>query len=147
MVIYGVIKVLAQGVAENAALRAWCQEHYGKDPVVFVGIDQKRPPSPSDVPFVAFSSSESTEKGLLSQGALLFDVIWGVANEEKTVTGNLVEYDGARECDEMGSLVAAALERVEPSFTVASGTYDIDLSTPWFPLWCGVLTLNANLRR
>jgi hypothetical protein len=58
-----------------------------------------------------------------------------------------VEYDGARECDEMGSLVAAALERVETSFTVASGTYDIDLSTPWFPLWCGVLTMNANLRR
>jgi len=35
-VIYDVIKTLAQGVAENVALKTWCQEHYGKDPVVFV---------------------------------------------------------------------------------------------------------------
>ena len=145
--IYTILREIASGIATNAAINAWCQEHYEADVNVQIGIDQKRPPSPQDVPFVCISSSESTEKGLLSKGALFFDVLWGVEDEGKTVTGNLTEYDGARLCDELGSLVVYAIERVEPGWTAASGTYAVDLSTPWFPLWCGALQMTVNIRR
>ena len=145
--IYSILRELASGIAGSAAINAWCQEHYETDVHVLIGTDQKRPPGPQDVPFVAITTTESTEKGLLSQGALIFEVVWGVESDTKTVTGNLTEYDGARLCDELGSLVAKALERVEPTYTAASGTYAIDLSTPWFPLWCGVLSMTVNLRR
>lgn len=145
--VYGVLRELAQGLANDSALLAWCQSKYGTPPTVMLGVDQKRPPSPEDVPFVAFSTSESTEKGLLTQGTLFFDVIWGVVNESKEADGNLAEYVGARECDEMGELVAKALERVEPRFTAAMGDYTIDLATAWFPLWCGTLNMTLNLRR
>lgn len=145
--IYTILREIASGIANDAAINAWCQEHYEDDVHVQIGIDQKRPPSPQDVPFVAISSSESTEKGLLSQGALFFDVLWGVEDDGKTVTGNLTEYDGARLCDELGSLIAASISRVEPGWTAASGTYAVDLSTPWFPLWCGALQMTVNIRR
>ena len=145
--IYTILREIASGIANDAAIKAWCQEHYEDDVHVQIGIDQKRPPSPQDVPFVAISSSESTEKGLLSQGALFFDVLWGVEDDGKTVTGNLTEYDGARLCDELGSLISASISRVEPGWTAASGTYAVDLSTPWFPLWCGALQMTVNIRR
>jgi hypothetical protein len=145
--VYQILRELAAGVAANAAVNAWCQEHYSDDIHVILGIDQKRPPSPQDVPFVAFSASESTDKGLLTQGTLLFDVLWGVTDEGKTTDGNLTEYTGVRLCDELGALVSAALERVEKGYTVASGSYSIELSTPWFPLWCGLLSMTANIRR
>ena len=147
MVIYSILREIASGIATNAAINAWCQAQYGSDVHVQIGIDQKRPPSPQDVPFVAISSSESTEKGLLAKGGLFFDVLWGVESDSKTVTGNLAEYDGARLCDELGSLIAASIERVEPGWTAASGTYAVDLSTPWFPLWCGALQMVVNIRR
>lgn len=142
-----IIKELATKLGADTAINTWCQSHYGEDVNVLIGIDQKRPPSPQEVPFIAFSSAESTDKGLLTEPALFIDVLWGVSSEERIETGNVLEYEGVRMCDELGSLIADVVVRVEGNYTTASSSYNVEYSTPWFPLWCGVLSLTINLRR
>lgn len=130
-------------LAADAALLAWSKTHYGSDPALFVGLDERDRPGPEACPLVLIRPDRQTE----SDGYYVFSVQidWAVHDDTATVSGTVREYAAVRRVDEMGRLILAALEAGLPDVLGMTRT-DYQLETvERFPLVLGGVDLNFNV--
>jgi len=114
----GLLKSIAEAVAGDESVTAWCADRYGKSQTVYVYVDEENPPSESDYPVVAVISADAERGDAKAETVYEIDVGCGVISEEKEESalpggGRIVEYKGFTEAEEFRTEVENALFRAK----------------------------------
>lgn len=121
----------------SAEVKAWCQEKYGKDPKIFVGVNEKRPPKDTDCPFIVLMALPKTEGLENSPYTYSFLVGWSVLNKEITDIDGVIEYPGLYETDELGQMIWGLIQAASSEHPCSQMEYDINADSmdllPQFP--------------
>jgi hypothetical protein len=140
-----ILEAARDAVKDNAALLAWCASEYESDLTVFVGLDEGNPPGESDCPFVAFFPDRfgiGQERAEHEHG---FGMLFGILNETKSETENVVEYRGVYDLSDFWELLWNALV-AEFSEEVALSAADAELEPiDLFPLFLGAVDVTLEV--
>lgn len=107
----GLIEAIGQALVSDAQLAAWCNEQFGRPPIVFIGVDESDPPGEADYPLVAVIGidqvrgiGEHEERWILSLGV-------GVVNEDLPQGGPIRTRAGFLQAETMRELAENAVFR------------------------------------
>lgn len=112
-------------VADDAAVKAWCQSNYSQDHKVYVGVDTRKPPGADDYPLVHLYPVSKAEGYSITRQGIIIGATCGIHDSTMLSTGkaNVVEYRGVSYIDELRNLIRAAI------LSVDYGAYDPDINT------------------
>jgi hypothetical protein len=103
---------LIQTTLENdAAIFAWCETNFGRDPKIFIGIDPFDPPEFDNCPMIVVSSGARFRESNQAYIDHSINVGVGIKNEAKTTGVNTVRFDGIDQLDLFANMVEIALTR------------------------------------
>lgn len=111
-------------LAADPAVKAFCLSKYGKEPMIFLGNDVRNSPEEDSCPYIMLLPGDKVE-GMLKEYEYQASIGWVIYQEEVTVTGNVVEFNGLTEVDELGQLILKAVNE-GGSVPFKRIDYDID---------------------
>ena len=90
-------------LAESSALKSWCDEKYGKEPHVYLGLNLKAPPGEDECPVVIVLPVSTTLTDESWPNDAVISVMWSVKNSETEEQDNGVFIlTGLLESEEFG---------------------------------------------
>lgn len=143
LALYTIFAAWRDALASDPAITAWCFEKYGRGHKLFAGLDLKRAPKPEETPYIILRAGAKVESEA-EPYRYAFSVGWGLVNDEKTETGNIIELAGTKDADELGQLILECLTSVSPNYPVTRVEYDLD-SIDFFPLHVGAMDLETEI--
>jgi hypothetical protein len=133
---------IAESIATDAAIEAFCQANFNKSISVYVHIDPKNPPSINLAPWVGLTIQgyrRVTDMNLLTMD---FDIESAVfcSESKKTTVGNIVTMNGFNVLEDLSDLVFAVVEGcISTSLTQLNITFSDEQQTALmisdFPGW------------
>lgn len=139
-----ILDLFSSKLAATAALDAWCQEKFGKDATIFVGVDLREPPGKAHAPFIVLQPGPAQEGDEVSTFSYQVTVDWCIVAETSTVTGNVRKVDGLALSDELGRIILEALRPASPNVTLSAWNYTIE-QIEFFPMIMAGLDLTLNV--
>ncbi len=130
------IQALRDGIADNSAVKAWCQATYGKDHKVYLGIDQDNPPAETAYPLVSLYPL-SKKGGLFEERKTHeFGVSLGIYDSTLAAGGktNVIEYNGVQRIEAFRKLISAAISAALTTVRIigSESTYEALELFPYF---------------
>lgn len=139
---------LASTITGASEISAFTVTKYGKDLMVFIGVDVQNPPDALDLPCAII---EPTVKNIgSSDSAFDYEVVIhiGIEGSDKpTINGNIVTYDGVYNIEDLGNLIVESIRTAIASSTNLD-TYAIDFyidEIANFPTYSGVILLSMSV--
>jgi hypothetical protein len=144
--IYDILTVWRDILSNDIKIKEFCLEKYHKEPKIYLGIDLKNPPSVLDCPLIILCPGTKIEGEDEEEFRYAISVSWGIVNEKRKITGNIIEYFGIKEADEFGQLILLALSEANQDHPISSVHYELD-SLDFFPQHCGEMRLEITVPR
>ncbi len=154
------LKIMARrwrDILKNSTrIRDFCVEKYGRRPTIFVGVNGRKLPDKRHGPAIFILPGVKTE-GLIPEFAHAIAVSWFIVQEKisvdgveqpwrENVTGELIEFLGAYEADDLGQIIYEVLaEELMDDYPITKAEYDIDTSPEYFPQWPGHMVLTTEI--
>lgn len=116
-----VLQAMSNALADDAALNSWCTVQFGKQPSVFLGIDENRPPAEEDYPVIALVGVEQ------ARGQDRRELEWrvflgvGVVNDEIAQSGSVRTRTGFLQAETLREFAENALYRARLCDTESAG--------------------------
>ena len=133
-------------LANDPAIKAFCQEKYALLPTVFIGFNEKKPPTVADCPVIIIFPGNKDEG--LDQEVFTYrlSIGWSIVNEtaDTTVLG-IVKYVGVEEADALGQLIWSAIAEAPTGNPVSRIYFDLE-AVAWFPQIPGRMDLEIDIR-
>jgi len=133
----------AEAVAQDAAIKAWCQGQYSEDHTVYAGLDIRNPPQDSDCPYVVLYPVRKEFGQHRREKFHEFEVV-GCLHDTTTRShagiSNLTEFTGVQNIETFRKLVEDAIAGVDIgnlTLAVIAVDYEIIESFPFF--MCGMV--------
>ena len=122
----------------------YCMAKYGKAPTVFVGLDVRDSPGEEDCPLIVVFPGDKNEG--LKQANYQYNLSIGfvILQENFTTTGNVREYHGIYEVDDIAQLSLKAVVVASEDYPVSQATIRIDL-TEHQPQYAGHMDLTIDI--
>lgn len=139
-----VIKKWANALVNSQELLDFCEEKYQKPPTIFIAYDAEHPPTQDDHPLVILHYAKKTEGEQIDQYNYFFMVDWGVMNSKATRTGNLVEFEGYAEANQMGEIILDVISNVSNDYPIAKVDFDIEPEL-YFPIIPGQMKIYLDI--
>jgi len=98
-------------IANDQALRAWCNAEFGSGPTVCLGIDDNNKPKPEDYPVVAVVGVEQIRGQAGRENLWIVELGVAVRNEEIKVSGNILTRTGFLQAETLRELAEDAVYR------------------------------------
>ena len=99
-------------LVNSMAINQFCDEHFGKLPLIFLGYDfSADPPTAEDCPFIALAPGEKIEGDDEENFLYKIPISLGIYNDEKPDTSidRVIKYKGVIERDQFVQLVIAEI--------------------------------------
>ena len=106
------LKLIANEIANDAALEAWCQAAYTKSPSIYVYIDPKNPPKINKAPWVGLSITNIVQPTAQNGHVLTFtlETACFISSSGETTVGKVTTLDGFAALENFSDLVYTAIE-------------------------------------
>lgn len=100
---------IRDAIKADQAVTAWCQQNYGRQHKVYVGIDEENPPAEADYPLVAVipAGHKWGLKSRLEEARLI--IVCGIVQSAVDIAGNVIELRGIQEIETFRRLVEERL--------------------------------------
>ncbi len=105
-----ILNKIAEILAADAGIEAWCQEKYGKSPTIWLGVDEEHPPGADDMPSIVIYTATRDEIE-----ANVKTVQWSVhigcvvSNSEIVANGKTRTFTGMLQSEELRAYVETAI--------------------------------------
>jgi hypothetical protein len=140
-----IAKRWAEALAADPNITDFCQAKYGKQQIIYLGMDTKHLPNSDNCPRIIIQIGEKLEGEGERQHQYILTVGWTIKNEKFAQADNIIEYAGMQECDDLGQLIYSCINSVNPDFPIETATYTI-APIDFFPQFVGdleaVITIN-----
>ena len=143
---------IRNGIADDAAIKAWCQANYSQNHKVYAGMDDREPPDGADCPYV-YIYMESKQVGYqLEKKGHAIGIITEIYKEGTTaVTGksNITAQTGVIHNEEFRKLIETSvigvlsIELSEDAIEQIDITYEDSDPYPYFRSYMG-FSINEN---
>jgi hypothetical protein len=130
-------------IKADQTIASWCQQKYGRQHKVYVGIDDENPPAEEDYPLVAiipFEHRWGLKSRLEEARAIL---VCGVVQKAVTSSGNVVEMVGISEVETLRRMVEERLFKA--GLLLADSTAD-SLSGYFFPAFASAAEITIETK-
>ena len=128
----------------SQAIQAYCLEKYNKAPQIFVGTNGKAQPADTDYPLVVLYPGSKAEGLELPEYTYKIAVGWTIRQEAKVMSGNITEYRGVSECDDLGQLIYLELANVSPDNPISEMNYHIE-PVAYYPCFPGRMDITLKI--
>ena len=115
---------LRDSLVASSEIRSFCQEHYGRDPIISAGYNARRPPQEEDLPIIVLIPEGSTFSAVEKREHSIV-ITWSVLSPEVDIEENRRTYKGFLEADELGELIYESLEVIGDQYKLSSTGYDL----------------------
>lgn len=132
------LKKIKDALAADKELLAWCQQAFGKSPLISLGLDENNPPEADQYPLIAILGAEQVRGD--DKRELVWELTLGVAllQEEILEIGITRTHTGMLQVEDLRELAEDALYRARIAGTDSEGE-SASLST--YPLFMSLSTL------
>ncbi len=130
-----IIRKWANALAESQDLLDFCEQKYNKLPTIFIGSDYQNPSSQDDYPIIILHHAKKIEGDKIDKYTYRIVVDWGIWNDFAERQGNIVEFVGIAEADEMGQIILDVISKVNENYPIRKVYYNIvpDTNFPFVP--------------
>ena len=136
-----ILQKMRDVLANNQELQDWCQVNYGKQPTIFVGIDERNPPGKKNCPLIILRLDDSEIGKETKQHEYKILVDWAVLDESVTKNDNIIEYRGVYQADAMGQIIWRALPDFSQNISLSRTAYALE-PIDYFPMILGGMDLS-----
>lgn len=140
---------LAQALASNPNVIAFCTEKYGKAPQVLLGLGRNKLKE-GDCPFIVVFPGTKTEGTVLGQFTYKVSVGWCIFNDAVETVGGVTSLAGTDDVDELGEILLAAVFDFSAWFPVctmeASVAYSVE-EYEFAPQFPGTMEIDLEVTR
>jgi hypothetical protein len=119
----------------STSIQNYCTTKYSKAPQIYVGINGKQMPADAECPLIILYPGAKTEGLELKEYTYKLTVGWIILQSKVSKTGNITEYSGVAECDELGQLIYQELAALSADNPISAVNYSIEpvAYNPRFP--------------
>ena len=142
--IMSIINKWVQAVHDDEQITTFCQEHYGKGPLIMVGYDEQTSPTEEECPYICFHEAERDGADTQSSFAYTVSILWAVVNESYDENNRIRVYHGALEADDLGELILNAVNTVNPSFPLTAIKY-VTANESFYPGFLGQAVVTVEI--
>jgi hypothetical protein len=128
----------------SASIQNYCTAKYGQAPKIYLGINGKNPPAASDCPIIVLYPGAKSEGLELQEYTYKLTVGWTILQDAATTTGNITEYLGVAECDELGQLIYLALAELSADNPISVVNYSIE-PVAYYPRFPGRMDITLKV--
>ena len=128
----------------SQAIQNYCTTKYSKAPKIYVGINGKQPPADADCPFIILYPGGKSEGLELQEYSYKLTVGWTILQEATTVTSNITEYLGVKECDDLGQLIYQELAQLTTDNPISVVNYNIE-PVAYYPRFPGRMDITLKI--
>lgn len=133
----------------SVKIRDFCNEKYGKPPTFFMGLTGQKLPPAKFCPFIAIVGGVKKEGLDEEEYPYFLGVSWVILQKNvmvdgkivpwtENVTGEVIEFLGAYEADDLGQLIYDELQNVlGDNWPISKIDYEVDWAPTWYPQWPG----------
>lgn len=130
-------------IKTDQAIAAWCQQKYGRQHKVYVGIDEENPPAEADYPLVAIMPA-GHKWGIKSRTETARVILLcGVVQKAVDAAGNVVELRGVSEVEMFRRMVE---ERLYKAGLLVADSETESLSGYFFPVFTSGVEVTIEMR-
>jgi len=138
---------LISKLSNSSQLSDYANANFGKDPLIFLGIDVENPPKDSDYPIIALSPLVNE----MSDSNTNFDYeivlhIFIEGGKTPNITDNVVRYEGIYKVEGLGNIVVKELKDAFcdtnlEAYEITFYNHEITL----FPIYTGAVIVNFSV--
>jgi len=134
---------MAQSIAQDSAILAWANTHYGQDHYVFVNFDTQNPPGEGYCPCVYIKPHRKRVGQRVDtkvHEVIIICCIYDDASREYPGISNIVEFMGVSRLDDFYELVRTCIAGIEigdATFSVVEPEYETIDQFPF--MYCGTM--------
>lgn len=140
-----VLVILKDVISTNEAIKTYCQSKYSKDHTVYLFVNPDDPPLEEDYPMIVIYSVYRSKRGEGQRDKIYNALIGvGIRNETKSRVGNIVEFTGGIEVEELRELVEYAI--FESKIALKVGVTGETVTEVEFPIFRSDTTLELVYR-
>lgn len=105
------LETIGDTVADDAAIKTWCQTNYSRDHNVYLGVDIQNPPLETDYPLVHIFMGSKQVGYELDTKVHVIETVYGIHKTGLTSSGkaNLFEYTGVIHIEQFRKKVETAI--------------------------------------
>ena len=132
-------------LAASTTIAAWCDDHYGRELSVFLGLNLKKPPTEDECPCVIVlpESTQLTDESYPNDATI--SILWSVANSETDEDDNGVHVmTGLMESEEFGREIWDVLYQ-DDAVVPQSVSFELDPAGS-FPQFPGSMEISAKYK-
>lgn len=138
-----IIDLVRPALASDTELQDYCMNMWGKEALIFVGVDTANPPAIESMPYISIIPYNKD----VGQGEydfsfnFFFDVVIE-GSEKPVVTGNIVEYDGIYLAEELSLHVQRVVTKAVCGMD--EKVFYIPAEVRTFPVYGGIISLEIS---
>ncbi len=129
----------------SSAIQSYCTTKYSKTPKIYVGVNGKSLPADTDCPMIILYSGEKSEGLELQEYVYTLAVGWMIIQSATTTAGNLTEYTGVTECDDLGQLIYLELAQLNTDYPISGVKYNIEPAA-YYPRFPGRMDITVKIK-
>ena len=122
MELWDLLTKIRDRLKDDADIKAWCQANYSSDHTLYISYDERNPPPDDDFPILVISAVEQNRSLGEDYGPMMIEIGYGVYDDTKTTSGNVVTYAGLQNILGFRETVETVLFALNP---------DSDLGGAW----------------
>lgn len=141
------LELLAK-IRDDGAVASWCAANGGKPISLFLGVGgtPETNPKAEDLPLAIVTEGTVTHGPAGRPQSAVITLGWDVSVTGETETDGIREVSGAKASEELGNLIAAAINTVEREYSVTSVEMTPATTGEWAPRFPGVMIVSLELR-
>lgn len=128
----------------SQAIENYCLAKYGKAPTIQVGTNGKAAIPDSACPVIILYPGAKSEGLELQEYSYKLTVGWTILQPVSTVNGNVTEYIGVTECDDLGQLIYQELAQLSPDNPIGEVNYNIE-PVAYYPRFHGRMDVTLKI--
>jgi hypothetical protein len=128
----------------STSIQNYCIAKYNQAPQIYVGFNGKKMPADTDCPLIILYPGAKSEGLELKEYTYKLTVGWTILQVAATTTGNITEYSGVAECDELGQLIYLELAGLSTDNPVSAVNYSIE-PVAYYPRFPGRMDITIKI--
>ncbi len=128
----------------SASIQNYCATKYNQAPKIYVGFNGKKMPADADCPLIILYPGAKSEGLELKEYTYKLTVSWIILQAAATTTGNITEYLGVAECDELGQLIYLELAGLSTDNPISAVNYSIE-PVAYYPRFPGRMDITIKI--
>lgn len=135
-----IMKKWRDALQTSTAIRDFCITKYNATLKISIGTNPKHSPADTEYPLVILYPGVKEEGLELQEYTYKLTVKWTIFQDDITATGDIKEYSGVQESDELGQLIYMELVGLSADNPISSVRYNLDpvACYPRFPGWMDI---------